>query len=75
MSSPVRPARRALFGPRSSRVVARVWLLLGFAFLYLPLLALVVYSFNASPLPSVWGGFTLYWYRELGQDHELLAGF
>lgn len=65
---------RAIFGPRSSRAVARTWLLLGFAFLYLPLLALVIYSFNASPMPSVWGGFTLSWYGQLSEDRELLAG-
>lgn len=65
---------RALFGPRSTRVVARTWLLLGFGFLYLPLLALVLYSFNASPVPAVWGGFTLDWYAKLAEDSELLAG-
>ena len=33
-------------------------LTLGFAFLYLPILILVVYSFNASRLVTVWGGFS-----------------
>ena len=38
-------------------------LTLGFAFLYLPILLLVIYSFNASKLVTVWGGFSLEWYR------------
>jgi len=38
---------------------------LGFAFLYLPILILVVYSFNASRFNAVWTGFTLDWYRSL----------
>lgn len=52
----------------------KAWLATGFVFLYLPILALVVYSFNASPLPVVWGGVSLRWYRELAHDGELLAG-
>ncbi|AMW30392.1 MULTISPECIES: ABC transporter permease [Oscillatoriales] len=38
---------------------------LGFAFLYLPIAILVVYSFNASRFNAVWSGFTLDWYRSL----------
>ena len=53
---------------------ARGWLGLGYAFLYLPILALVVYSFNDSPLPNVWRGFTLKWYAGLPEDREMLAG-
>ena len=50
------------------------WLAMGFVFLYLPIVALVVYSFNDSPLPNVWRGFTLRWYTQLASDQELLAG-
>ncbi len=50
------------------------WLAAGYLFLYLPILALVIYSFNASPLPVVWGGASLRWYRELLHDGELLSG-
>ena len=53
---------------------ARAWLALGFAFLYLPIVALIVYSFNDSQLPNVWRGFTLKWYAALPDDHELLNG-
>lgn len=52
----------------------RGWLSLGYAFLYLPIIALVVYSFNDSTVPNVWRGFTLKWYVALAGDRELLAG-
>ncbi|MCH8179536.1 MAG: ABC transporter permease subunit [Proteobacteria bacterium] len=54
--------------------VSRLWLAAGFAFLYLPILALVVYSFNDSPLPTVWGGLTLKWFARLAGDGEVLEG-
>ncbi|MEF2552338.1 ABC transporter permease subunit [Aurantimonas sp. A2-1-M11] len=44
----------------------------GFAFLYLPILLLVIYSFNASRLVTVWAGFSTVWYRELWNDQALL---
>ena len=47
-------------------------LVLGFAFLYLPILALVAYSFNASRLVTVWGGFSTRWYVALLQNEQLL---
>ncbi len=53
---------------------ARAWLALGYAFLYVPIVALVVYSFNDSPVANVWRGFTLRWYAALASDRELLAG-
>ena len=40
-------------------------LVLGFAFLYIPILSLIFYSFNASRLVTVWGGFSTKWYVEL----------
>src|SRR6185295_6389710 len=52
----------------------RAWLAGGFLFLYLPIVTLVIYSFNASSLPTVWGGFTLDWYAKLANDREMLAG-
>lgn len=47
-------------------------LALGFAFLYLPILIVVIYSFNASRLVSVWGGWSLRWYAELANDTAML---
>jgi len=47
-------------------------LTLGFAFLYLPILLLVIYSFNDSRLVTVWGGFSTKWYGELLQNEAML---
>lgn len=47
-------------------------LTLGFAFLYLPMIILVVYSFNESRLVTVWAGFSTKWYGELFQNEEFL---
>jgi putrescine transport system permease protein len=58
----------------SNRWFARGWLALGFAFLYLPIAALVLFSFNDSPVPNVWRSFTLKWYSALASDTEMLAG-
>jgi putrescine transport system permease protein len=57
-----------------NRWFARGWLAAGFVFLYLPIVALVLYSFNDSPLPNVWRGFTLKWYAALASDREIQAG-
>lgn len=57
-----------------NRWFGRGWLALGFVFLYVPIVALVVFSFNDSPIPNVWRGFTLKWYAALVRDTELLAG-
>jgi putrescine transport system permease protein len=47
-------------------------LALGLAFLYLPIVILVLYSFNASRLVTVWGGWSLRWYREFFHDRAML---
>jgi putrescine transport system permease protein len=57
-----------------NRWFGRGWLGAGYLFLYLPIVALVLYSFNDSPLPNIWRGFTLKWYAALAVDDELLAG-
>ena len=48
-------------------------LCLGLAFLYLPMLVLITYSFNASALASVWGGFSTAWYGKLLHNRQVLA--
>jgi len=48
-------------------------LVLGFAFLYIPILSLVVYSFNKSRLVTVWGGFSTQWYGRLFQNEQILG--
>lgn len=47
-------------------------LTLGFAFLYIPILLLIFFSFNESRLVTVWGGFSVKWYGELLRNQQLL---
>ncbi|MEL6563000.1 MAG: ABC transporter permease subunit [Pseudomonadota bacterium] len=49
-----------------------VSLTLGFVFLYIPMLILVIYSFNASKLVTVWAGFSTQWYGELLRNEAFL---
>ena len=53
---------------------ARLWLLLVFVFLYLPIAALVVFSFTDASIPNVWAGFSLRWYAKLAQDQAIREG-
>ena len=62
-----------MMASRFNRWFGRGWLSLGFLFLYVPIIALVVFSFNDSPIPNVWRGFTLKWYVQLAGDTEMLA--
>jgi putrescine transport system permease protein len=52
----------------------KAWLSAGYLFLYLPIAALVLYSFNDSPVPNLWRGFTFAWYTKLASDTEMLTG-
>lgn len=56
-------------GPSPFNVVSVV---AGFAFLYIPIILLIVYSFNDSRLVTVWGGFSTRWYVELFNNQGLL---
>jgi putrescine transport system permease protein len=47
-------------------------LCIGIAILYIPILVLIAYSFNASPLVSVWGGFSTSWYTQLIHNDQIL---
>jgi putrescine transport system permease protein len=44
----------------------------GYAFLYMPLISIIVYSFNDSRIATVWGGFSTRWYRELLRNDQVL---
>jgi putrescine transport system permease protein len=44
----------------------------GYAFLYIPLLSVMFYSFNDSRLATVWGGFSTRWYGELFKNEQIL---
>jgi putrescine transport system permease protein len=45
----------------------------GYAFLYVPIFSLIVYSFNSSRLVTVWGGFSTRWYGELLHNDQILS--
>lgn len=53
--------------------VCRTWTALVLCFLYLPVLAVVVFSFNKSRLNITWQGFTLEWYRALWHNTSLMT--
>ena len=57
--------RRSIFLNSSS--------MLGFLFLYLPMISLVVFSFNESKLVTVWGGWSLKWYTALFQNEQIMT--
>ncbi|ELX11041.1 putrescine transport system permease protein PotI [Janthinobacterium sp. HH01] len=57
------------------RWFGRGWLSLGYLFLYLPIVVLVVFSFNSSRQDMIWSGFSTQWYVELMNDSEIISGF
>lgn len=59
----------------AGRTTSRVWMAAVFVFLYLPIVTLIVLSFNASPMVTSWGGWSLRWYEALAQDTEIISGF
>src|SRR5258705_12296346 len=59
-------------GERRSSAALLSVLFFGIALLYLPILVLIGYSFNASPLVNVWGGFSTAWYAQLLHNRPLL---
>lgn len=58
-----------------SKWFPRAWMAAVFAFLYIPIISLVVLSFNESSLVTVWSRFSLKWYEALLLDDELLDAF
>ena len=56
---------------RQSRFIVSV-LAFGYAFLYIPLVLVVLYSFNDSRIATVWGGFSTRWYGELLRNEQIL---
>lgn len=61
--------------PRLGRRLLRVELALVLAFLYLPISVVAVMSFNASGLPTAWGGLSLQWYEAVLANEDLLGAF
>lgn len=58
-----------------SKKLSKIYLGLMLVFLYLPILVLIVFSFNNSKLRGVWAGFTLHWYSDLFSDPIILQSF
>ena len=50
-----------------------LWLVIGYVFLYTPIIILIIFSFNESKLVTVWAGFSTKWYWELLQDKQMLS--
>ena len=61
--------------PSAGWITSRLWMGAVFLFLYLPIVTLVILSFNASPMVTTWGGFSLRWYSALMHDTEIITGF
>ena len=61
--------------PAAGRLTSSAWMGAVYVFLYLPILTLMVFSFNSSPMVTNWGGFSLRWYKALLHDRELIDGF
>jgi len=56
---------------KQSRLIISI-LVFGYAFLYIPLVSVIFYSFNDSRLATVWGGFSTRWYGELFRNDQIL---
>lgn len=58
-----------------NKFINNLFIILVFAFLYLPIIVLIVYSFNSSPMNIIFEGFTTSWYRTLLTNSDLLEAF
>src|SRR6266853_6657 len=72
---PLSDPRRGPGQRRMNSGFGRAWLAFGYAFLYIPIATLIAFSFNASKMVTLWGGFSLHWYHEILHDSELIDGF
>jgi putrescine transport system permease protein len=50
-------------------------MVVGYVFLYGPIFSLIFFSFNASKLVTVWGGFSTQWYGALANDNQIISAF
>ncbi|NIJ40973.1 putrescine transport system permease protein [Parvibaculum indicum] len=57
---------------KGNSLFVKIMMLLGFVFLYAPVLLLMLYSFNESKLVTVWAGFSTKWYAALLRDEQIL---
>jgi ABC-type spermidine/putrescine transport system, permease component II len=66
---------RKIRGPRIQQWAFGIWTVAVFAFLYIPILLLIVFSFNDSRLGLAWEGFTTRWYEQLFRNKVLIGAF
>ena len=57
------------------RWISKIYIGMIFIYLYLPILIVVVYSFNKSSAGTAWMGITMDWYRKLFQDLNVIIAF
>jgi putrescine transport system permease protein len=55
--------------------LGKTWLIAGYVFLYVPILTLIVFSFNKSKMVTLWGGFSFKWYGVIAHDTDVVNGF
>ena len=55
--------------------LGKAWLLAGYAFLYMPIVTLIIFSFNDSKMVTLWGGFTTKWYSVIINDTAVTDAF
>jgi spermidine/putrescine transport system permease protein len=65
-------SRRARWMARLSSGSLSLYGLIGYLFLYIPIIILVIFSFNASRSVAQWSGFSTEWYREMIQDEQVI---
>ena len=56
-------------------ITKRIYLLVIFSFLYIPICVLILLSFNKSGMPTSWGGFSIDWYYQLFENDKIFSSF
>jgi spermidine/putrescine transport system permease protein len=67
-----RASRRAWWGQQISRIGLNVYGIWGYLFLYLPIIIVVIFSFNDSRSTAQWEGFTTHWYVDMINDSQII---
>ena len=60
---------------RAARLIPGFYLLLTLAFIYLPVLVVIAFSFNQQPKGLMWTGFTTQWYPQLFANRQIMESF
>ena len=56
---------------KRNRKFEMIFICIVMALIFIPIVVTIIYSFNESRISSVWGGFSLKWYRELFRDRDM----